>query len=86
MKIRVVVTGRSYHSVESLPSEIELQDNATLNDALRILNESLSNNEQLPPSVIVALSGQHVGTLTNHQNPALKHGDELTLIAPVAGG
>jgi len=86
VKIRVVVTGRSYHQAESLPDEIELNEHATLDEAIASLRESLPNGEQLPPSCIVALSGEHLGTLANHQNAKLENGDELTLIAPVAGG
>lgn len=85
MKIRLVVTGRNYNTADSLPDELQLADSATLEDALKSIAARLGD-EQLPPSCLIAVSGQHVGTLASHQPRELHDGDELVLIAPVAGG
>jgi len=86
MKIHVVYTGRSYHAAEQLPSELSLPDPATLDDALQTLAEHSGEDQPLPASCLVAVSGEHVGTLANHTSRQLADGDELVLIAPVAGG
>ncbi len=86
MNIRVVVTGRSYHTAEQLPEEIALDDNATVDDAIESISKLLPDGETFPASCLVAVAGQHLGTLLSHQNRELRDGDEVTLIAPVAGG
>ena len=86
MKIQLVYTGRSYQLAERLPAELDLADAAKLDDALQAVNELLSDDEQLPASCLISISGQHVGTLTSHENVSLKDRDEVILIAPVAGG
>ncbi|MBP89133.1 MAG: hypothetical protein CMJ64_20855 [Planctomycetaceae bacterium] len=86
MKIQIVYTGRSYQIAERLPSEIDLSDGAKLDDALHAVNQLLSDDEQLPPSCLISVAGSHVGTLASHEDQSLKDGDELVLIAPVAGG
>lgn len=85
MKIRLVVTGRNYNTADSLPEELQLDDAATLQDALQSISTQLGE-AQLPASCLIAVSGQHVGTLASHQARELRDGDELVLIAPVAGG
>ena len=86
MRIRVAITGRSYHTTEQLPDEVTLPDASSVDDAIALLAEQLPNESQLPASCLVAVSGEHLGTLANHQQRKLVDGDELTLIAPVAGG
>lgn len=86
MKIRIVYTGRSYQIAERLPEELALSADAKLDDALHAINRLLAGDEQLPPSCLISVSGQHIGTLTSHENQGLKDGDEIILIAPVAGG
>jgi len=86
MKIQISYTGRSYQTASLLPAEITLADGATVDDALRLLTEALSDDRQLPASCLVAVSGEHIGTLTGYINRPLQDRDELILIAPVAGG
>ena len=86
MKIRVVLTGRSYHTAASLPAELELPAGASLNDALNQINAVLTAESALPDSCLIAIGGQHVGTVANHPDVELQDGQELVLIAPVAGG
>ena len=86
MKIDLVYTGRSYQLAEALPGELELHDGARLSDALLAVDKLVASEDPLPPSCLISISGQHVGTLAAHDDPELHDGDELVLIAPVAGG
>ena len=86
MKIRIVYTGRSYQIAERLPGELVLEAGAHLDDALQAVNRLLTDDEQLPTSCLVSLAGQHVGTVASHENQSLQDGDEIILLAPVAGG
>ena len=86
MKIPLVYSGRNYQHAERLPPELDLSDVAKLDDALAVVKEFLSDGDQLPSSCLIAIAGEHIGTLNAHDNRALKNGDELVLIAPVAGG
>ncbi len=86
MRIRVATMGRSYPAAEHLPDEITLPDASSVDDAIALLTEQIPDDSPLPASCLVAVSGEHLGTLGNHQERQLADGDELTLIAPVAGG
>jgi len=86
MKIRLAFMGRSYLHGRQLPAELELPDAAQLDDALARLAQRDAEGQVLPPSCLVAISGKHLGTLADHENHPLAEGDELVLIAPVAGG
>ena len=86
MRIRIVVTGRSYHTADGLPDQIDLPDGSTVDDALRVLAGRLRAEESFPASCLIAVAGEHVGTIASHHNKLLQSGDELLLIAPVAGG
>ncbi len=86
MEIRIVVTGRSYHSAATLPETLQLPEGATLDDALRVVNESLADGAALPDSCLVAVDSRHVGTVASHAEVSLSDGQEVVLIAPVAGG
>jgi molybdopterin converting factor small subunit len=86
MKIRLIVTGRAYHQAASLPTELQLCEGSTLQDALAQINALTGNDSPLSTSCLIALGGRHCGTMGRYENRALTDGDELTLIAPVAGG
>jgi molybdopterin converting factor small subunit len=86
MKIRLFVTGRGYHHASSLPPEIEVPHDAKLHDALAVVQSLLADAAPLSASALVALGGEHVGTVRQFDNRTLRDGDELTIIAPVAGG
>jgi len=86
MQIQVVVTGRSYHLADALPDQLELPENADVAAALSQLNAALPKGEQFPSSCLVAVSGEHLGTVAKHRPRTLANGDELVLFAPVAGG
>ncbi len=86
MLIEVVVSGRSYHLAEAIPKQLTLAESSTLNDALAEIASQTPEEAQLPDSCLVAVSGKHLGTLGTHQNPTLREGDELVIVAPVSGG
>ena len=86
MKIRVVLTGRSYNNAASLPAELEFPEGAGIRDALAAIDDHLPEDAKLPPSCMVALAGKHLGNVGNYEDCTLADGQELTLIAPVAGG
>jgi molybdopterin converting factor small subunit len=86
VRISVVVTGRLYHAASQLPGELALPNPATVDNALAALAGHLPPGVELPRSCLVVVSGEHLGTLARHTNHILHDGDELTLIAPVAGG
>lgn len=84
MQIEVVFTGRNYHTAESLPPRLELPDEAGLAVAIEEVNAALS--EPLPPSCMISVSGRHLGTVGRFEDAPLRDGDQLLLVAPVAGG
>ncbi len=86
MKVRVVVSGRNYDVAEGIPEHLSLPEQCSLDEALRTVAELCPEGKGLPASCLVAVSGTHLGTLGNHRPHVLNEGDELVLIAPVAGG
>ena len=86
MKIGLVLTGRSYHQAAALPPELELPAEAKLSDALNAINQQLPEEAALPATCLIAVSGRHVGNVGNYEDLPLADGQELTLVAPVAGG
>jgi len=86
MQIRVVLSGRNYHQGEKLPRSLTLPEGATVHDALAQLSERLSLDQAQRDSYLVAVSGTHLGTWQACPPQPLRDGDELVLIAPVAGG
>lgn len=86
MNIHVVISGRSYDQASAVPERLQLDEGATVDDALAALGDLLGEAHALPPTCLVALSGRHLGTLATHTAAPLRDGDELILFAPVAGG
>ena len=86
MRVRVLVTGRGYHTALELPPEVELPGGATVDDALATLAALLPDGKKLPPSCLIAVSGRHLGAVSGYESCTLREGDELVLITPVAGG
>ena len=86
MKVRVVLSGRSYDAAEAMPDCLTLPDGAAVDEALRQLAGLMPEGKGLPKSCLVAVSGAHLGTVASHRSRVLRDGDELVLIAPVAGG
>ncbi len=86
MKIRILFTGRSYQTSSQLPSELEVPEQVSISQAVQILADRLPGDQSLPSTCLVAVSGEHVGTISQLNDRALVDGEELVLIAPVAGG
>ena len=85
MMIRITYLGRSYQHAETLPAQIELKAGETVADAVRAVNALMPETE-LPGSCLVTVAGQHLGSVANFTDRPLADGEELVLIAPVAGG
>lgn len=86
MRIKIAVTGRNYLIAHQLPREIILADGAGSAEVLQRLNEHLPVASPLPGSCLLAVNGEHLGTVLQHAPRRLQDGDELVLIVPVAGG
>jgi hypothetical protein len=86
MNVRIVVFGRNYDATEHLPGQLTLPEDCTLDAALERLAALLPGGRQLSDSCLVAVSGTHLGTIGNHRPRTLRDGDELLIVAPVAGG
>ncbi len=86
MKIHIVLTGRGQTRGGQLPAQLELPENSSVSEALTVLRASLPEGESLPESCLLTVAGTHLGTLGQHQDQQLVDGQELLLIAPMAGG
>ena len=86
MKVKVVISGRSYDAAESIPEYLTLPDGGSVDDALSALVGLFPKERPLPESCLIAVSGTHLGTIRSHGPRQLQDGDELVLITPVAGG
>lgn len=86
MRLRVTISGRNYDALAAVPSRLELPDGASLDEALAAIAALLPPGVALPDACLVAVSGMHLGTLKTRQPRTLLDGDELLLVAPVAGG
>ncbi len=86
MKVRVVISGRNYDTADAVGEHLTLPDGSSIDDAVRTIQGLIPGDRGLPDSCLLAVSGTHLGTLASHQPYDLAEGDELVLIAPVAGG
>jgi molybdopterin converting factor small subunit len=86
MRLKFTYLGRSYDQSALLPDCLELPEVATVDVALSVLERQLIGSRSLADSCLVVVSGKHLGTIARHENVLLAATDELTLIAPVAGG
>lgn len=86
MHVRLSMLGRSYPAAANWPESLELPTDSTVDQALERVRQLLPAGEPLPETCLVVLSGRHLGTVARHDPAALSDGDELVLIAPVAGG
>jgi sulfur carrier protein ThiS len=86
MQIRIAVFGRDYDAAQALPAQLALPDGCSLDAALAELARLLSPGKTLPETCLVAVSGRHLGTVARHTPHVLREGDDLVILAPVAGG
>ena len=84
MKIKIVLTGRSYDQGSDIPEQMELEEGANLSAVITSLNGLLAT--PLPASCLIAVGGNHVGTVAQHTDSPLSEGQEIVFIQPVAGG
>lgn len=84
--MKVVIAGRGYDAAQDVPEQLALAEQATVDDALAAIDRLLPEGHPLAASCLVALCGEHLGTVGNHRPRPLRDGDELMIIAPVAGG
>jgi hypothetical protein len=83
MRISVAITGRAYNAAVKLPRVLDLPEGARVEDALTALRVVAG---PLAASALVAISGEHVGTVADHEPRTLMENDELLFFSPVAGG
>jgi molybdopterin converting factor small subunit len=86
MKIQLTLSGRNYDVADALPTELALPEGASVQTALERLAALLPNGYRLSETCLVAVSGQHLGSLRNLSPRLLCDGDELLVLTPVAGG
>ena len=86
MIVKVVIAGRGYDAAQDVPEQLALAEQATVDDALAAIDRLLPDGHPLAASCLVALSGEHLGTVGSHRPRRLREGDELVIVAPVAGG
>jgi hypothetical protein len=86
MHVRLFVSGRNYDFAAKMPDQFGLAEDATLDDALRQPSGLLPDGQAFPPSCLLAVSGRHCGTVGSHRPEVLRDGDELVILAPMAGG
>lgn len=89
MRIRILIAGRNYQTQTAVappPQELDLPEGASVHAAIAALAAQLRPEQRLPGSCLVAVSGMHVGTVDHCEDRPLRDGDELLLLAPVAGG
>ena len=84
MRFRSRIRGGATCRRASFPKSLELPEPARLDDALQRIAAALA--EPIASSCLISVSGRHVGTLADHPNCQLSDGDELLLLAPIAGG
>jgi len=85
MNIKIVMTGRSYDQTSEVGDQLTLPDEARLTDLIEEINRRLGDH-QLSPSCLVAVGGNHQGTISANDNPPLQDGQEVVFLQPVAGG
>lgn len=86
MLIRLVFMGHGYHQASDWPEQIEVPAGADVTQAVKALQNLAVEPLSLPPTCLVIVNGRHLGTIAHCDACTLTAGDELTLLAPVAGG
>lgn len=84
MQIQLFITGRMYHLADGAPDRIDLPDDATLTQAVAALQQLLP--EPLPDTTLLSVGNRHCGSIGRFDDCDLRDGDELIVVAPVAGG
>ncbi len=83
MRITLAITGRFYDTRGTAPHVLDLPRGAGVDDAL---TNAARAGISLAPRALLAVSGEHIGTVTQHEARTLVENDELLVFSPVAGG
>jgi molybdopterin converting factor small subunit len=83
MRIKVKITGRQYDAAEALPDAMEVSDGASIELVLETIRATYG---PISPGALLAVSGEHLGTVSDHRAKTLDDGDEVLIFSPVAGG
>jgi molybdopterin converting factor small subunit len=83
MRIQVKITGRQYNVAEALPEQLELSVGASIEHVLETIR---SIHGPISPGALLAVSGEHLGTVADHRAKTLEDNDEVLIFSPVAGG
>lgn len=86
MQVQVLYSGRNYDVAGGVPQQLTLPDPCSVDEALEVLRGLFPVGQALAETCLLAVSGIHLGTVRKHRPHQLQAGDELLLIAPVAGG
>ena len=86
MRITVKITGRLYDATSESSPELDLPPEATVDDALALLSGAAGAGIPILPQALLAVSGEHLGTVVDHAPRTLVEDDELLIFSPVAGG
>ena len=86
MNIRLAITGRSYHLAGSIPQSIELNADCTLQEAIEHVRQLFPSDNPVADSCVISVAGKQRGTVGAPSAHQLRDGDELLIVAPVAGG
>jgi molybdopterin converting factor small subunit len=86
VRIKLKITGRLYDAAADPTPVLDLPPGATVDDALAVLRNEAKGAGPIVPQALLAVSGEHLGTVADHASRALVEGDELVIFAPVAGG
>jgi molybdopterin converting factor small subunit len=88
LRITVKITGRLYDVTSETPPVLDLPPEATVDDALALLSGAAGAGAGIPilPQALLAVSGEHLGTVVDHTPRTLVEDDELLIFSPVAGG
>lgn len=83
MTIRLKMTGRQYNLSGTLPEVLQLTDGASIELALEQIRSIAG---PIAPGALLAVSGEHLGTVADHLARTLNDDDEVLIFSPVAGG
>ena len=86
MRIRLAITGRGYHLAGGIPESIELHADCTLQEAIEHVRQLFPSDNPVVDSCLISVAGKHRGTVGAPSAYQLRDGDELIIVAPVAGG
>jgi len=86
MLIRIAYLGHAYHQAVHLPAQLEVREGADVAAALVTVQQWVGSEFTLPPTCLVIVNGRHLGTVARCESWVLNAGDELALLAHVAGG